>query len=418
MSLFTHAELASALCECLDASLREAPPFDPSPTIDLAVVAFAHHAPPVWANILVTRGHNSPVVAGISPDASSVRGIRYLVDPTDEQRRSVAWLPGVDWRQLAPLQSLHGSGPVESIAPYPASLIKVMVAVGVGLLIDRDRAQWSEPWAWGNRMQTVLQWAHGMITESRNEDTSALVALLHARGLITQSRSTVVKARCDGKAAHTQVNGLHESFLAYGLHTLRLDRTTVDGGWLNRDGSGVGHLQMTAWDTVRLLWLMLPEVMPNCPVPPWLAPNTPTLLQPHTARVLWQLMDEQALHEVLSSSVCVGVPGWRAGIPAQIPERWVRPDGRVAAADRQWPGDTRPLQAQAQVRFAHKTGTTENYASDAGWVRSLNPDGRRYLVAMLSTLGSRHAPHAGLATDWCIPALGARIDAWLAQRLG
>ena len=30
-----------------------------------------------------------------------------------------------------------------------------------------------------------------------------------------------------------------------------------DGGWLNRDGAGVGHLQMTAWDTVRLLWLML-----------------------------------------------------------------------------------------------------------------------------------------------------------------
>ncbi|MFM8510353.1 MAG: hypothetical protein ACKOCU_08560, partial [Betaproteobacteria bacterium] len=151
---------------------------------------------------------------------------------------------------------------------------------------------------------------------------------------------------------------------------------------------------------------------------PWLPAHTPALLQPQTARVLWQLLDDQALHEVLSSSVSVGMPGWRPGIPAAVPERWVRPDGRVAAADRQWPGDIRAVQAQARVRFAHKTGTTENYASDAGWVRSLRPGGRQYLVAILSTLGSRHAPQAGLATDWCIPDLGARIDAWLADRLG
>lgn len=417
MSGFSHSELASALCECLQASLREAPAFDPSPTIDLAVVAFVPHAPAVWANVLLTRGHEAPVVASIGPDASSVQGIRYWVDPTDEQRRSIAWRPGADWRQLRGLQTLHGRGPVESIAPYPASLIKVMVAVGVGLVVDRGQAQWSEPWAWGGRTQTVLQWAHGMVTESRNEDTSALVALLHARGLITHSRHGD-EASTPEVGACGVVNGLNEAFGVYGLPTLRLDRTRPDGGWLNRDGSGVGHLHMTAWDTVRLLWLMLPAVMPDCPSPPWLAAGTPALLQPHTARVLWQLMDEQALHEVLSSAVSVGMPGWRAGIPAQIPERWIQADGRVAAADRQWPGDTRALQAQAQVRFAHKTGTTENYASDAGWVHSLQPGGRRYLVAMLSTLGSRHAPHTGLATDWCIPALGARIDAWLAQRLG
>lgn len=397
----THAELAAALREALSLSLGEAPSFDPPPTLDLAVVAFPHGAPPVWANVLVTRGHLEGVVARIGADAGAVQDIRYLVDPSDEQRRSIAWQPGADWTRLQGLRTLHGSGPFESIAPYPASLIKLMVAVGVGLLIDQGRASWEEAWAWGGRTRTVLDWADGMVTESRNDDTSALVALLHARGLIEAQR-----------------NGLHEAFERVGLPTLRLSSTRADGGWLNRDGSGVGHLHMTAWDTVRLLWLMLPAVMPDGPRPPWLGAGSPPLLKPKTAMQIWQFLDDQALHEVLSSDITVGHAGWRAGIPAQVPSRWVGGDGRVSAADRRWPGDVRPLQARASVRFAHKTGTTENYLSDAGWVRSLQPGGRRYLVALLSTLGSRHAPHPALATHWCIPAVGARIDAWLQARLG
>jgi len=401
MQTLTHAELACGLREALRSSLSEAGPFDPPPTVDLAVVAFPTNAPAVWANVLVHRGHPEGVVAHIGPHASAVQDIRYLVDPTDEQRRSIAWQPGADWTRLKGLQTLHGSGPLESIAPYPASLIKVMVAVGVGLLVDRGLTDWDEAWAWGGRTRAVRHWADGMITESRNDDTCALVALLHARGLIDDAR-----------------NELHEAFAAWGLPTLRLSRTRADGGWLNRDGSGVGHLQMTAWDTVRLLWLMLPAVMPDCPRPPWLPQPTPALLQQESALQIWQLMGDQALHEVLSSGISVGLPGWRKGIPARVPTRWVGADGRVSAADRHWPGDVRPLQTQAEVAFAHKTGTTENYLSDAGWVRSFKPGGRRYLVALLSTLGSRHAPHPNLATDWCIPALGARIDAWLQARLG
>lgn len=407
MSRFTHDELAAAMREALRTSLAEARAFDPPPTVDLAVVAFPQDAPPVWANVLVARGHHEGVVARIGPDASAVQDIRYLVDPTDAQRRSIAWQPGADWTQFRGLAALYGQGPFESIAPYPASLIKLMVGVGVGLLVDRGRTSWEENWAWGGRIRTVMAWADGMITESRNDDTSALVALLHARGLI--------ETDAQGLERH---NGLHEAFASFGLPTLRLARTRPDGGWLNRDGSGVGHLQMTAWDTVRLLWLMLPAVMPDAPRPPWARDGSAPLLQPQTAARLWQLLDEQALHEVLSSDVAVGLPGWRAGIPARMPDRWVGPDGRVAAADRRWSGDVRPLQTRAQVLFAHKTGTTENYLSDAGWVRSRHPGGRRYLVALLSTLGSRHAPHADLATDWCIPALGARIDAWLQQHMG
>lgn len=407
MALLTHAQLAAVLREALRASLDEAPRFDPPPTLDLAVVAFPQDGPPAWANVLVTRGHHEGVIARIGADASAVQDIRYLVDPTDAQRRSIAWAPGADWTRLEGLQTLHGQGTFRSIAPYPASLIKLMVAVGVGLLADRGQADWAEIWSWQGQRRTVHDWCDRMLTESRNDATSALVALLHDRGLI--------RREADGQESR---NGLHEAFALHGLPTLRLANTRADGGWLNRDGAGVGHLQMTAWDTVRLMWLLLPAVMPDAAVPPWLPAGHPPLLREETSRRLWSILDDQALHEVLSSGITVELPGWRRGIPSAIPLRWIGADGRVRAADRHWPGDVRPEQAAATVRFAHKTGTTENYLSDAGWVRRADGHGRRYLVALLSTLGSRHAPHPDLATDWCIPALGARLDAALRGLLG
>ena len=55
---------------------------------------------------------------------------------------------------------------------------------------------------------------------------------------------------------------------------------------------------------------------------------------------------------------------------------------------------------------AHKTGTTENYASDAGIVKT---DQAHYIVALLSNLGTRYAPHERCATTWRLPALGAAV---------
>ena len=406
MAPLTHEELSAALREALRASLDEARRFDPPPTLDLAVVAFPHQAPPVWANVLVTRGHHEGVVARIAPDASAVQDIQFLVDPTDATRRSIAWQPGADWTTLPHLKTLQGHGPFRSIAPYPASLIKLMVAVGVALLVDQGRTGWSQPWSWQGRSRPVVNRLHGMITESRNDDTSALVALLHAGGLI----------RREGQSETG--NGLHDAFSRLGLHTLRLANTAPDGGWLNRDGAGVGHLQMTAWDTVRLMWVMLHDAGHVQRAPLWPTAGSLPLLSRSSAQRLWEILDEQALHTVLSSTALAGITGWRRGIPALLPERWIDPQGGVAAAGQRWPADVRPAQRQASVRFAHKTGTTENYLSDAGWVRSMRHGGRSYLIALISTLGSRHAPDPRLSTDWCIAALGARVDDCLSQLLG
>ena len=455
----THARLAEGLRTALQAALAGAPRFDPPPNLDLAVVVLppagqAGPGPgPVWANVLVSREFPDGWIADIGGDAGPVRGLRWLADARQgPDNTSVAWVAGTDWRTLpeATFPRLAGDGPRRFIAPYPASLLKLMVAVGVGHLVDTGRAAWDEPWphgeARGALAPTVAQWAQPMIETSSNEATSALVALLHARGLI---RRTGWRPGQPDSGEET-TNGLHDLFAAQGLHTLRLANTKPDGGWFNRDGAGVGQLQMTAWDTVRLLWRLaeaapgeapgeVPDAAPAetapaalaardtparpgtgglqavAPPAPWLPAGTPPLLSAASRARLWAWLGGQALHEVLSSTLQAGRPGWVPGIPARLPERWIQADGSVLAAGTRFPADVRPAQAAADCCFAHKTGTTASYVADAGLVTALAPGGRRYLIALQTTLGSRHAPQPGLATDWCLPRLGAAVDAFIAR---
>ena len=120
---------------------------------------------------------------------------------------------------------------------------------------------------------------------------------------------------------------------------------------------------------------------------------------------------------MLSSTAVAGVPGWRPGIPARVSERWITPEGGVAAFELKRPSDIRAAQSAAEVQFDHKTGTTENFLSDAGIVVGITPQRRHYIIALLSNLGTRYAPTENTATTWKVPQLGAAIDAWLEARL-
>jgi hypothetical protein len=318
-------------------ALQGGRPVGVHPSIDLAVAAFPRGKPPVWAHVLFSREHPDGIVGLIGADAGAVQNVRFEGDLQDARGDSIAWLPGADWRQLPFEPLVQGdTRPLRFVAPYPASLLKLMVAVGVGLAVDRRLTGWPaalEP----------------MIVQSDNDATTECVALLHR-----------VNA----------VDPLNHRFAALGLATLQLHDTTAAGGWRNGDGSGVGHIHMTAWDTVRLLWLLDAQAPP----PPWLAPGT-TLLQDATRAHLHGVLQRQRLDHVLSSGSLRDVPGWVPGLP----------------------------DAPA---FAHKTGSTQNYAADAGIV---NSGGVHYLVALLSNLGTRYAPHARCVTTWRLPTLGAAV---------
>jgi hypothetical protein len=315
------------------------------PSIDLAVVAFPPDEPPRWANVLFSREHPQGVVAHTGREAGAVQNIEYLQDlqGPPPARDSIAWAPGADWAAL-PWQPLQRNGApplapgaLRFPAPYPASLLKLLVAVGLGLAIDRGLLA-----AWPAALEP-------MITVSDNAATDACVAELHRVGAATL---------------------LNQRLAELGLHTLQLNDTTPAGGWRNADGAGVGHIHMTAWDTVRLLWLLDAAAPP----PLWL-PFGMRLLNDATRGHLHAVLRHQRLDEVLSSGSLQRHEGWVRGLPDA-------------------------------PRFAHKTGTTDNYASDAGIVHA---DGAHYLVAVLSSLGRRYAAHEGYATTWRLPALGGAL---------
>lgn len=343
-----HARLAAGLLRAVREqdfgatadALRGLAPVEHFPSVDIALAVFAP-GPPRWANVLFSREHPRGLVAEMSgtAGAGAVANVAFDADQRDAAGTSVAWLPGADWGALT-WQRLHGEagrwGP-RCVAPYPASLLKLMVAVAVGLLVDRGACGWPgelEP----------------MLVDSDNDATSACVALLHR---------------------HAGLDGFHARCEERGLTTLRLEGTRPGGGWRNADGAGVGRIHMTAWDTVRLLWLLDADA----PSAPWLPSGTPPLLQPTTRDHVVDVLRRQRHDHVLSSGSLRGLPGWIAGLP----------------------------DAPA---FAHKTGSTENYASDAGIVRTPRA---HYLVAVLTNLGSRYAPHPGCVTTWRLPALGAAV---------
>ncbi|HLL18000.1 MAG TPA: serine hydrolase, partial [Rubrivivax sp.] len=319
-------------------SLRGGAPLAHFPSLDLAVVRFAPGAAPCCANVLFSREHPHGLVAEMSGKSGSVGNLRFDADLQGADGESVAWLPDADWQQL-PFKTLQAASMATGhrfVAPYPASLLKLMVAVGVGLAVDRGLCDWPDA-------------LMPMIVDSDNEATEVCVALLHRLRMVA---------------------ALNDRLAELGLGTLQLNNTRADGGWRNADGAGVGHIHMTAWDSVRLLWLL--DV--DAPPPPWLPPDT-RLLQPATRDHLRSVLRQQRWDHVLSSGSLRGSPGWVAGLPDA-------------------------------PTFAHKTGSTDNYASDAGIVQT--PD-CHYIVALLTSLGKRYAPTEGCATTWRVPALGAAL---------
>ena len=351
----SHAALASALLEAVraqdfgntpDAWSRGAA-VAAFPSIDLAVADFAPAGGPRWANVLFSREFPHGFVAAIGSDAGAVNRLCFDADQQDARHESVAWRPGADWSRLdwTPIDAARAAAPQRFVAPYPASLLKLLVAVGVGLAVERGLC------AWPGALEP-------MITHSDNDATDDCVALLHRVGLLAPAGDKALNA----------------TFATWGLGTLQVNDTTPRGGWRNADGAGVGHIHMTAWDTVRLLWLLDPRAPPA----PWLPAGTPTLSRA-TREHLLDVLARQQRDEVLSSGRLRGLPGWVPGLP----------------------------EAPA---FAHKTGSTDNYAADAGVVKS---GGRHYAVAVLTSLGRRFAPHEGCASTWRLPALGAVIDALL-----
>jgi hypothetical protein len=307
----------------------------------------------------------------------------------------------------------RGSAQLQFMSPYPASLFKLLVAYYIMRLVDKGTLGLDQNYTYtvlsesGNQIEVqetrlLRDWMNPMITYSDNYSTRALVKLLHDL---------------------RQMDALNAEFRRLGLATLQINDTDP------RTGSGwtPGRIHMTALDTARLLWLIDGT---NNTRPLWRRPDggsvTSAELSASSRSYLKGLLADQGYNEALSTSNFCNAPNTKPGIPAPVPTRWIDPnDGTVTVDGIPYGQDVRPCNAVAQVSFAHKTGLTFNYGSDAGIVRSLlNQPYRHYIIAFLANQGYRYADPVfadrtsfpcydavgGICYTQRIPALAKQID--------
>jgi hypothetical protein len=350
---------------------------------------------PTFANAMMSRSAPGVHLASIDPESLAVRGVRYRA--WDQARWDAA-----ETDDTAALPDLGDVVPPPAEpsftldVPYPASNFKLLVAVFTLSLVDRGALRLDGEIAFNKKKRPLREWLKDMITWSDDESTQAIVKALHAM---------------------KRMEELNPFFARLGLSTLQIHDTSPRNGrnWQP------GRIHMTAWDTARLLWLLDPEAPP----PSWRVEGA--FLRPESRALLMDLLGEQAFHDVLSTTALCGMERTARGIPALYPSRWIGADGRAQVESGAHGGDIRPCNTEAQVTFAHKTGLTLNFGSDAGIVRGIPGRARRhYLIAFFSNLGHRYTDpdkasgpnpcrELGICYTQRIGALGAAIDAALTR---
>lgn len=387
------------------------------PNVDVAVIQLdAAGRAIAWANVLLSRDHPQGLVVPVDLDrgAASVRFRRWdiarwnggtFAPGGSTPLTPRGWTNAPDLTAADDIVPGREQAPYQFMSPYPASLFKLLVAFHVLRLVNDGTLTLDTPYTYAvtnakSDTRPLRAWLDLMMTVSDNHATRALLQMLHRRG---------------------QIDALNTGFRALGLGTLQVNGTKPEDG----RGWQTDRIHMTAFDTARLLWLI-----EGPPGPLWRGPDgrpvTAAVLGDASRAFLKQILHEQALKEALSTANLAGVPHVRPGIPAVIHPRWIHPtNGSVVAHDINYGVDVRAHNARAEVTFAHKTGLTYNYASDAGIVTSLpGKPFRRYVIAFLSNVGYRYTdeafagrargPYADrvspIAYSQRIPALARAID--------
>ncbi len=404
--------LAAALREAVaeqrfaDGLLDHGVPNWRTPIVDAAVIELDPDGRvAAVANVLLSKDYPHGVVVPVGDDLGTgeVRWLRWNTGEWEAgSSGSVDVVPGRE------------NASVSAMSPYPASVLKLMVAFGILRLVDRGVLDLAETVSYqpayttsgcgGPGAARLDTWLDRMITASDNSATCVLVKKLHELG---------------------EVDRLNETFQKLGLHTLQMRNTNpaTGGEWLG--------MSMSALDTARLLLIVADGTGYDPARTLWRTPAgkgvTSNVLTPSSRAYFARLLTDQGLNQALSTSNWCGRDYPAGGIPQRVPERWINPaDGAVTVGYRVYGQDVRPCNRRAEVEFAHKTGLTSQAGADAGIVTSLpGAATRRYVVAVFTSLGMRfadaHKPpdppgvfHVAYTDK--LAKLGRRIDEIMAAR--
>ena len=387
------------------------------PNVNVAVIQFdAGGKMTDRAYVLLSRDYPDGLVVPLDRDtgASSVRFIRWDIDrsnggtfsPNDgHQLTTKGWTNNPPLTAADDLVPGRENAPIQFMPPYPASLFKIMVAFHTVRMVDAGKISLDTEYAYtieGAKPEPkkIRDWIDAMITVSDNHATQALLKMLHDKN---------------------EMEALNRELRELNLGTLQINGTNP------KDGRGwqTDKINMTAFDVAKLFWLI-----DGGPGELWQDANkkpvTAKFLSDASRAFLKKTLSEQAFNEALSTANFPGGKNVRAGIPSRVAGRWINPtNGHVTTEGKDCGVDIRAANEKAEVTFAHKTGLTFNYGSDAGIVTSLpGRPFRHYVVAFLGNLGQRYADEIfaadkkfpldenvpPLAYTQKIPALGRAID--------
>jgi Beta-lactamase enzyme family len=350
-----------------------APQVANTPNVDVAVIELDDAGNPIAAaNVLLSRDFPDGRIVALD-DGLGATGI-------DWQAWDIARWDG-DWDATTPPSIVPAQpGSDAFMVPYPASTFKLLVAFHTLRLVDegvigldaeykyrRERSDTCLGEKVNPLKTTTRQMLDDMITFSSNNATCVLLKQLHDLG---------------------QIDAMNAGFAELGLGTLQVNGTDRGAGGTWNPGS----IHMTAIDTARLLL-----IVNGTGGELWTAPNgspvvADEVLSPTSQGLLLDLLAQQGFNEVLSTTNWCGADYPVQGIPATVASRWVDPaDGTVTVDGIPYFQDVRDCNDTAEVAFAHKTGLTYNYGSDAGIVRSIEEGGRHYVVAVFTNLGYRYS---------------------------
>lgn len=379
-----------------------------APNVDIAVIQLDRSGGALdAANVLLSRDYPNGLLVPIDQNyaASSVRWRRWDIERSDGGTFSSAngqRLSTKGWTSNPPLTNADDivpgreNAPYQFMSPYPASLFKLLIAYRVMRLVDAGAISLSQSYFYPTTRETrsIQGWLEPMIAYSDNASTRALLKMLHDMN---------------------QVGVMNAEFKELGLGTLQINNTDPATG----DRWQPGQIHMTALDTARLLWL-IEGTSDNRPL--WRKPNgqfvTSSELSNGSRSYLKGLLARQGYNEVLSTSNFCKAPNTLPGIPAPVPAEWInQTDGTVTVDGIPYGQDVRPCNAAAEVSFAHKTGLTFNYGSDAGIVQSLpGKPYRHYVIAFIANLGYRYTDSV-FATRTSFPCFDAVGGICYTQRI-
>jgi beta-lactamase class A len=347
----------------------DAPPAHQMPNVDTAIIELDSKGRPVAAaDVLISPKYPSGIVVPLNKNLDTT-AVRWRWWNTAEWNAgstgSVDLVPG---RENAPL---------EHMATYPASVLKLMVGLAVLRLVDRGEISLDDSLAYqpvdtscgAPDTATIREWFDRMQTFSEDRAACSLIMMLYQRNA--------------GRA----VEDTNQLFRDLGLPTLQMVAargTETGGGWINT-------MKMTSMETAKLLL-----VVNSCPGVVWRTPAgrpvTRDLLSASSRAFYYQKLTEQGLNQVLSTTNWCGRAYPAEGLIQQVDERWIDPeDGTMTVDGRVYGQDVRPCNARAEVTFAHKTGRSDHGGVDAGIVHSLpGKPVRNYIVVVNSNLGARY----------------------------